>query len=105
MRVLLLDEAERELLDAIRWYDDQQTGLGHDFEQEVFKMVDRIRQNPLLGSLVEVLPDCDDVRRMAAHRFPYHVIYDCSGLPDEVRVFAVAHERRRPDYWLDRLGG
>lgn len=70
MRVLLLHEAERELHDAIRWYDDQQTGLGHDFEQEVFKVVARIRQNPLLGSLVEVQPDRDDVRRTTTHRFP-----------------------------------
>lgn len=35
------------------------------------------------------------------HRFQYAVIYLCR--PDESLVIAVAHTRRRPLYWLDRL--
>jgi toxin ParE1/3/4 len=34
-------------------------------------------------------------------RFPYSVIY--SLLEDDVLVVAVAHHRRRPFYWRDRV--
>ena len=39
------------------------------------------------------------VRRFPIRPFPYHVVY-APGPP--VRVLAIAHERRRPDYWRDR---
>jgi hypothetical protein len=35
------------------------------------------------------------------HRFPYLVVYRMTD--DEVFVVAVAHHRRRVDYWADRL--
>jgi hypothetical protein len=34
-------------------------------------------------------------------RFPYHVVY--IELPDRLQVLAVAHDRRRPAYWVGRL--
>lgn len=50
MKVLLLAEAEQELHEAINWYDDQQAGLGSEFEHEVFTVIERIQRNSLLGS-------------------------------------------------------
>jgi hypothetical protein len=42
-----------------------------------------------------------DVRRILLERFPYAVIVLCR--PEETVVVAVAHTRRRPLYWLERL--
>lgn len=43
------------------------------------------------------------VRRAGVHRFPYHVAYLV--IEDEIRVLAIAHDRRRPGYWKPRAGG
>lgn len=42
------------------------------------------------------------VRRVRAKRFPYAVVF--MELPKAIRVIAIMHERRRPDYWKGRLG-
>ena len=41
------------------------------------------------------------VRRAPVKRFPYHVIY--LELNAEIRVLAVAHDRRKPGHWRDRI--
>jgi len=41
------------------------------------------------------------VRRIFLKRFPFNVIFrDVEGV---VQILAIAHKRRRPDYWLSRL--
>lgn len=40
-------------------------------------------------------------RRLALRRFPFSIIYRLQG--SIVYVVAVAHARRRPDYWRGRL--
>jgi len=37
---------------------------------------------------------------MRVARFPYAVLYSIVG--DQIRVMAVAHDRRRPFYWSGR---
>jgi toxin ParE1/3/4 len=39
-------------------------------------------------------------RRIGVRGFPYHLAYRLTD--DEVQVLAVAHDRRRPDYWIPR---
>jgi hypothetical protein len=41
------------------------------------------------------------VRRRAVTRFPYHVVYLETGT--EIRILAISHDRRKPDYWKDRV--
>jgi len=41
-------------------------------------------------------------RRMVLRRFPYLLFYEIRD--DVVEFVAVAHTRRRPGYWLSRLG-
>ena len=42
-----------------------------------------------------------DARRMLLRRYPYVVIYRV--VMDRIQILAVAHGRRRPGYWRDRL--
>ena len=42
-----------------------------------------------------------DIRRILLRRFPYAVIV--LPRPSETLVVAIAHTRRRPLYWLDRV--
>ena len=41
------------------------------------------------------------VRRKSLARFPYSVLYTVD--PDVLYIVAVAHQKRRPNYWLRRL--
>ena len=60
-----------------------------------------IRSHPLGLPLIEYYSGPHEVRRCLMHRFPDAVIFVCR--PDEIVVVAVAHTRRRPLYWLNRL--
>lgn len=85
---------------ASRWYDRAQPGLGSAFLHRVDWTIERIDHAPQSGSPI---PGVDDaaIRRAPVRRFPYHVVYIV--LPDRVQVLAVAHQRRRPEYWMDRI--
>jgi len=49
-----------------------------------------------------VWPGRTDVRRRVLQRFPYSIIY--LDERSEIVIVAVAHHKRRPGYWLRRLG-
>jgi plasmid stabilization system protein ParE len=55
---------------------------------------------PQAAPLVEGVSDELWVRRVSIRRFPYFVAYLV--VDEAVVVLAVAHERRRPRYWIDR---
>ena len=46
MKVLLLPEAETDLLDGIGWFEQVSLHLGDQFEAEFYAVVDRIAGNP-----------------------------------------------------------
>jgi len=96
------EEAEAEATDASRWYDVRRPGLGAEFLAALDEALERIETNPSLGSRPPGVSG-DDVRRVIMRRFPYDVVY--IELPDRIQVLAVAHERRRPGYWMGRIRG
>ena len=93
-------EARAEFLDAIDDYGARADAgdLASDFADAV---IQRIRQEVRSG--VERLPEYPgtDARYSHVPRFPYLLIFARG--PDIVLVAAVAHERRRPGYWVARL--
>lgn len=94
------EEAEAELVDSARWYEAQREGLGSDFLDAVDSAVMRIAGRPRIGSSVPSVAD-ELIRRWPVARFPYHVVY--LELPDRLQILAIAHDRRRPGYWVGRL--
>ena len=95
------DEADAEYREAGRWYDARQAGLGIEFFDEVDATVRRILEFPLIGVPVPRVARDLRVRRLAVTRFPYHVIY--VEPTDVLRILAIAHDRRKPGYWKNRL--
>jgi len=77
-------------------------GLGDEFLAVLDECFDRIRDAPLAFSALEEISASDEFRRCLLDRFPYVVVFRCR--PDELLVVAVSHARRRPLYWLERLG-
>ena len=86
--------------EAALWYERHLPGLGEEFLVAVEAAVAQLEQNPRIGSRTPGVAD-ESVRRVVVRRFPYHVVY--IELPDRLQVLAVAHDRRRPAYWLGRL--
>lgn len=95
------DEAAAEYRLAGRYYEERREHLGIEFFDAVDATIDRIIELPRAGALVPLIPVDLAVRRRAVTRFPYHVVYLETGT--EIRILAIAHDRRRPGYWKDRL--
>ncbi len=91
--------ARTDLDAAVEYYNKQRKGLSNDFLSEIVTAAARIRQNPLSFPLYQDTA----VRRCLLRRFPYSIFF----LPDDdiIWIIAVAHQKRRPDYWKPRTIG
>jgi len=89
------ETAEAEINEAADFYDLEDPGLGSVFIDEVERAIESISQFPGAAQLVR---GC--VRKKPLVKFPYSLVY--SVRPDEVRLLAVAHQKRRPFYWRGR---
>jgi toxin ParE1/3/4 len=95
------DEAEEELQAAAAWYERERPGFGLALLDGVADAVYRLRETPTAFPLSPDVPRELCVRRVLVRRFPYAVVF--MELEHEIRILAVARERRRPGYWRDRL--
>ena len=89
--------AEAEFLEAIGYYESNVPGLGSAFLQEFEALAEVIADSPKAWQ-VERAPD---IRRAPLRRFPLSIVYRENA--DGCQVLAVAHQKRRPQYWLGRL--
>jgi toxin ParE1/3/4 len=83
------------------WYEEKRSGLGQEFLDAVEAAFVSIGENPLQFGRLETNRSTRDIRRCLLKRFPYLVIFEVRG--DECLVVAVAHGRRRPNFWRKRL--
>ena len=98
--IRISEEADAEMAEAGRWYEAHRAGLGIEFLAAVDNAVARIAETPRVGSPVPGVSD-QAIRRRPVRRFPYHVVY--IELSDWLQILAIAHDRRRPGYWVGRL--
>lgn len=89
-------EARAELIDAWIWHEEQRPGLGDELEACVEAAVGAAARSPFGHQRVYA-----EVRRVLVKRFPYGVYYLVEG--EVLLVLAVAHSRRKPHYWADRM--
>lgn len=87
-----IDEAEA----SARWYRERSSVAAARFVAELNQAIDRILEAP------ERWPHgARGTRKVKLPCFPFLVIYRVS--EGAVLILAVAHGRRRPDYWKKRL--
>ena len=55
-RVIVLDEAENELIEAQKWYERQRSGLGQEFRSAIDEAMERLLKAPLAASPIVNLP-------------------------------------------------
>jgi plasmid stabilization system protein ParE len=86
------------MADACRWYDEQRSGLGREFLEELAQTLARIAQNPQQYGV-----HFRNARAARLRRFPYVVHYVFTSVDGPVIVVAVMHGSRDPKRLRDRL--
>ena len=95
MTVRFVREASQEFLDAIRYYEEAEPGLGRRFSVELERTVRHLGDHPEMYRIRTA-----DQRRINLKTFPFYLPFIIRG--ETVWVLAVAHESRRPRYWISR---
>jgi len=93
MRIQILAEAEQDLLDGMRFYEDQRPGLGSYFRESLLADIRSLRR------FAGVHAREHGYHVMFAKRFPYAIFYRLKD--DRILVRAVLDCRRDPD-WIRR---
>ena len=93
MEVIFSVYAKQELEDAIGFYELEFEGLGRRFKEEVRKASLRIAEYPVAWSV-----ERGDIRKCLLLKFPYKLLYSVE--EDHIFIIAVAHQHRKPDYWM-----
>ena len=95
-RYRFLEEADAEFQEHISYYDQQASGLGDRFIEDVDRLIRIIRRWPESGVRV-----AKNVRKRVLRVFKFGILYVDE--PDEIIIVAIAHHKRRPGYWRKRL--
>ncbi len=101
MKLRLLDAAKEEMRESARWYEDKRSGLGDEFLDAVHHALESIEDKPKRCAKIDTAYPEREVRRCLLKRFPFAIVFEV--MPEEILVVAVAHGKRKPQYWKDRL--
>ena len=96
MTYRFLSPAQRDLAEAVQYYERAAPGLGLELLDEIERTVERILQHPEAWTRV-----AEHHRRCRTRRFPYGLIYTVE--QGVVIIAAVMNLRRHPDSWKERL--
>ena len=69
-KILLLESALSDLHESISYYNDKKAGLGEEFEEEIFLLIELITKNPFLFPIKH-----EELREAIVRRFPYVIVY------------------------------
>jgi plasmid stabilization system protein ParE len=90
------EAASLEFEAAFTWYLERSERAALRFVREVGRPVAAVKDTP------ERFPaGVRGTRRFLLHGFPFAVVY--RELPAVIQVLAMAHGRRRPNYWKARV--
>jgi plasmid stabilization system protein ParE len=94
-RLRIRCEAEIDIADAAAWYEEQRSGLGHEFLDEISQCMSRIAEQPEMNPVLY-----RSTRRALTRRFPFGVFYCIE--EEYIVVLAVMHGSRDPQRWKHR---
>ena len=89
--------AENDVAAALTWYDQHDADIGTQFINKLDEIITTISEMPRVSPKIE-----GDIRRALMKQFPYSLYYRLDDDMAIVRVIAVLHTSRRPDYWKSR---
>ena len=99
--IIFAPAARQEVNAAARRYGEERSELRFEFHAAIKEALERMVQlSRHLGTPPLVDPE-RAIKRVFVERFPFSVYF--IELPTRFRVLAVAHGRRMPFYWRDRV--
>ena len=97
MKVEFEPAAEDEFLRAVRWYAKEAgSEIAIAFDDEVQRSLSFLVNNAYAASAAT-----HGLRKFPLRRFPYTLHFRLE--PNLLRILAVAHQSRMPNYWSDRV--
>lgn len=96
-RIVWMPDAADELEAAWQWYAARNPAAAEAFADEVVRVLDLNAEAPGRWAIMG-----HGTRRVPLQRFPFKVVYRWKQEDEVVKVVAVAHGKRRDDYWRDR---
>ncbi len=95
MKIEFLEPAYLEYQEAIEFYKLQSEGLEKRFIAEIDKTLS------IISNYSESFSEfTDNTRKAVVNIFPYNLIY--SIIEKNIIIMAVAHQHRKPNYWINR---
>ena len=88
--------ADRDVVEAVDWYESQLPGLGTRFFEDLDRVLSRIKESR--GEFPNVYRD---VHRALLRSFPFGVFF--KKYDDRTLIVAVADLRREPSGWQSRI--
>jgi plasmid stabilization system protein ParE len=95
-RAAIHPEALAEADAAVEWYRERDARVAHRFLDKLERLILQIEANPKRFASRGF-----GCRAAVMARFPYQVVFWESD--EGIEIVAVAHGRRRPGYWVNRL--
>lgn len=94
-------EARAEFFADVDWYDEREFGVGARFETAVREAIDASVDSPESWAVWPGWEREPTVRSKGVSGFPYRVVFFLAG--EKLAIVAIAHAKRRPGYWRDRV--
>lgn len=95
--IVLTREAQLDLDEIFVWYEDQKEGLGFNFMNRFETIINKLSTNPYYASFLLV-----DARGISLKKFPYEVIYRVNEEKHQIRIIAIIHQHRDPEWFRMR---
>lgn len=97
MLIVWTEGARLDLAEGEAWASKHWLG-GEAFVKEILEALRWIFDLPYSSPPVGIFPN---LRARTLRRIRYRVVYEVDG--QTIRLIAIAHTSRDPNYWLDRL--
>ena len=92
MKYTLAGEVEREIEEAVAFYDARLEGLGDGFLDEFDAAIERVVSFPEAWT-----PISPTLRRHILNRFPFSIVYSVE--QDQILILALMHMQQKPRHW------
>ena len=94
--VIYYKEAKAELIEIVDYYNNISEELGYDFLKKIRSSINKICEYPESYTTISKFN-----RKCHCKLFPYNIIYH--KFNNSIYIVAIAHEKRKPNYWKKRL--
>jgi plasmid stabilization system protein ParE len=87
-------DAEKEIIDAKKWYKSKQNGLEKNFAKEVKTVINYIHENPLMFEV-----KYRNTRVAFTNIFPYGIHYHINIISNVITILSVLHTSLNQENW------